>query len=152
MRIEWACYFRPIITFTCIISCSRPATLLPESWQSLTDVEEIVLPDEVDVKPLANADGSGPRRPRPAGRVHSLLRVASSESRDEAYIGIALLRLEMLAKDLVVETQIPEEGDKQSVLGVNAAGGLEMPTRSSHPPITGLQLAPFMKEAPSDTS
>lgn len=87
----------------------------------MTDVQEIHLPDTIDVKPIASPDGTGPKRARSAGRIHSLLRVRSMDSEEEIYIGLALLRLEMLDRPLSVGFQ---QDSQDSEAGVNSAGGL----------------------------
>lgn len=101
-----------------------PETILPLDWQTITNVEEVPSTFEADVRPLPQADEGGPRRPRSAGRIHSLIKVTSSEHPTDVYLGLALLRLEMLEKGL--ETNIAAKAnDSAKEAGVNAAGGFE---------------------------
>lgn len=99
-------------------------TLLPLDWKTVTNVEEVPSVFEADIKPLPQADDSGPRRPRSAGRIHSLIKVSSSEQPNDVYIGLALLRLEMLERGLETEI-VARENIQAQEAGVNPAGGLE---------------------------
>ncbi|KAK9896345.1 Aminomethyltransferase folate-binding domain-containing protein [Cystobasidium minutum MCA 4210] len=124
---------------------ASPETLLPLDWQTVINVEEIPSVFEADIKPLPQADESGPRRPRSAGRIYSLLRVTSSEQPNDIYIGLALLRLEMLERGLEtnIEAKKPEETQEA---GVNPAGGFkEVPLLD--PSLVGSwRVAPFKQD------
>jgi hypothetical protein len=124
---------------------AQPGSLLPIDWQTVTNVEEVPPVFEADIKPLPQADESGPRRPRSAGRVHSLIKVTSSEEPKEVYIGLALLRLEMLERGL--ETNITRQASPAPTeAGVNAAGGFEEVSLMPKSLEGSWRIAPFKQE------
>lgn len=122
-----------------------PETLLPLNWNTVTDVEEIPAVFEADVKPLPEGDETGPRRPRSAGKIHSLIKVTSSEQPREVYVGLALLRLEMLERNL--ETNIVrKEVEPIEEAGVNPAGGFEEHSTSLDGLAGSWRVAPFKQD------
>lgn len=74
-----------------------PSSLLPETWTSITGVEQLP-PIDAEVRPSATTAAATPRRgARPLGKLGSVLRVTgnnTSGATEEAYLGLALLRLE----------------------------------------------------------